>query len=87
MNTTKTTKEQRKGVEIALFVPAKALEHLHNPEYATRRDKIIYAIRRFHQQNDFYSCFDATDPAPFVNIRKVEFNPKELGYKVEAIIC
>ena len=87
MNTTQTTKERRKGVEIALFVPAKALEHHANPEFATLRDKIIFALRRWHQKKDFGADLEIVDPVPFVNLRKTEFDPKELGYKVEAIIC
>ena len=76
--------QRRHKEEIKIFIPAKALEHHDNPEEATRRDKIINAILRWWQKQDFFSNFEPTDIHPFVDLHVTQFNPDELGYHANA---
>lgn len=68
------------------FIPAAALEHPANPEFANLRDKIIYAIRRYEQNSDFQSNLEVIDLVPFVSTRKIQFNKERMGYDVLAIV-
>lgn len=87
MNTTKPKKETRTEVEIALFVPARALEHHNNPEFSTLRDKIIFALQRWYQKQDFSADIEVGyGPLPFISLRQWEFKNDPLGYDIKASV-
>lgn len=79
-------KTMSKVEKIEIFVPAHALEHPANKETARREEKIRMAILRYYQQDDFMALLEAQDSIPWVNLHKVTFKPRELGYKVLASI-
>jgi hypothetical protein len=68
------------------FIPALALEHPSNPEFATLRDKIIFAIRRYYQKGDFSANLTVIDPIPKVTILQFKFNHEKMGYDVLVVV-
>ena len=71
---------------IKIFVPAQALEHHTNSEYATLRDKLRAAIVRYHLSDDFFGFVAIRDPMPFVDLQAIKFESGALGYSVRALI-
>lgn len=67
--------------KINIFIPARALEHPCNAEFASREDKIKWAIIRYYLHKDF-STPQYTRPAPYVFLEKVYFKKDLLGYAV-----
>lgn len=71
--------------KINVFIPARALEHVCNSEFATRDEKIQWAIRRYYLNKDFFNP-RYERPAPYVFLDKILFKNDPLGYAVKAII-
>lgn len=68
------------------FVPALALEHHMNPEYADKKEKVKNAVRRLVVFGDFFTEEVPPSPPPFVIIEEMKFVPHAMGYQVFASI-
>lgn len=68
------------------FIPALALEHPQNPEDFNLHKKIMWALLRLYQHNDFFADLEVKDSVPRVYIAKSSLNAKALGYNVLASI-
>lgn len=74
----------KKEEKIKCFVPALALEHSDNLEFASVFEKIKCAVIRYYQNEDFFVSLKY--PVPGVFIEKKIFHPKALGYEVSAVV-
>lgn len=68
--------------KIEVFVPALALEQRGNPEYATLREKLIRAVIRWWQKEDFFVDIDVNSETPFVYLEDIKFDKDSFGYHV-----
>ncbi len=77
--------KEKKEKRINVFVPALALEHVCNPENASRREKLQLAVMRYFFNKDFYNP-TYYRPAPYVFLEKIFFKSDPLGYAVSAVV-
>lgn len=75
-----------KEEKLETFVPALALEHHMNEEYAGKKEKVRNAIRRLVSFGDYFVEEVPPDPPPFVIVDDMKFIPDALGYHVFATI-
>jgi hypothetical protein len=74
------------GERIVCFVPAQALEHPDNSEFANLLEKIKWALIRYKQNDDFFSRISINGNTPSVYIERKVFHKEALGYEVQAIV-
>lgn len=75
----------KKKQKINIFIPALALEHICNAEFASRDEKIKWAIIRYTLHKDFFNPAYMR-PAPYVFLEKVLLKKNPLGYAVIATV-
>ncbi len=71
--------------KLNIFIPARALEHPCNSEFASRREKIKLAVIRYFLHGDFFTAH-YTRPAPYVFLEKIHFKTNPLGYAIQATV-
>lgn len=73
-----------KKQKINIIVPALALEHVQNPEFADLRDKIARALQRYHLTGNFMHEGILEAPVPYIFVEKFKLVQEPLGYQVLA---
>lgn len=76
----------KQNENIKYFIPAQALEHPANGEQFNLHQKIVWAIVRYRQNQDFFSLVEVESSLPPIYLEKVYFNKEQLGYDVCAIM-
>lgn len=75
-----------KKQKIEYFIPANALQTIHNPEHFTLHEKLRFAILRYFLHKDYYSPILIQTALPGVLIEKKTLSRDPLGYTVLATI-
>ena len=75
-----------KGQKVNIFVPAQALQHDHNAENDSRDIRIRAAIRRYVENDDFFSQNTIEKYRFVVLIDDIKFNALAFGYEVLATL-
>lgn len=70
--------------KLDILVPALALEHPHNPEFANLRDKIGAALQRYQKTGNFMDLSHFDGPPAYYFIQDMKLIEEPLGYRVTA---
>ncbi len=65
-----------------LFIPAQALEHPGNAEYATLADKLRAAALRLTLNGNFNDLITLTETTPYIFLKFFKFDPAKMGYNI-----